>query len=505
MLCEIPKQLEATAAPPNEAEQQLLGAAQPDDLPLGDLGPAQRGRQVRGPDIRHVVPLVDHLEAAGPWRRAAVPRALRGLEAAVGRGISADSGRIRSETIAAAGRGHAPRQGAASVSSSAPAPAASSSTAEEGDVSAAKRKQAPAGSSAAAPLLPGEKPRPPGRAPKGKAWDRKLGQWVPMEGYNLDGTLIDGGAQRPPPWARRPGGVAPGQKPAKAWRGRRRRQGTSASEGRAAAQRWGRRRRRRPAAAGELEGAEGRVRDQHPRESGGPRLPRGVVRGESRRHAAHEIRPQQDFAGQLCCSPAPTRRAASSRSATCCCALLPVQVKLRFAGWDARWDEWHKLDEDRIRLLVQPPKAAGAGKGRKAIGAVGIGKGLRGVKRKCGRGTAAAMSRSRTSRSTRQRLTRRCRKKSRRCWRRRRKGRGPPRGTRRRREGGEGGRSRRGRGRASCGGKAQAEESEVHGGECQGGGARRLGGVARSRRTDTRGRAHGARAKRRCAPARATC
>ena len=62
--------------------------------------------------------------------------------------------------------------------------------------------------------------------------------------------------------------------------------------------------------------------------------------------------------------------------------LLPVQVKLRFAGWDARWDEWHKLDEDRIRLLVQPPKAAGAGKGRKAIGAVGIGKGLRGVKRK---------------------------------------------------------------------------------------------------------------------------
>ena len=57
-------------------------------------------------------------------------------------------------------------------------------------------------------------------------------------------------------------------------------------------------------------------------------------------------------------------------------------MKLRFAGWDARWDEWHKLDEDRIRLLVQPPKAAGAGKGRKAIGAVGIGKGLRGVKRK---------------------------------------------------------------------------------------------------------------------------
>ena len=71
-----------------------------------------------------------------------------------------------------------------------------------------------------------------------------------------------------------------------------------------------------------------------------------------------------------------------NNSATCCCALLPVQVKLRFAGWDARWDEWHKLDEDRIRLLVQPPKAAGAGKGRKAIGAVGIGKGLRGVKRK---------------------------------------------------------------------------------------------------------------------------
>ena len=31
---------------------------------------------------------------------------------------------------------------------------------------------------------------------------------------------------------------------------------------------------------------------------------------------------------------------------------------------------------------MQPPKAAGAGKGRKAIGAVGIGKGLRGVKRK---------------------------------------------------------------------------------------------------------------------------
>ena len=57
-------------------------------------------------------------------------------------------------------------------------------------------------------------------------------------------------------------------------------------------------------------------------------------------------------------------------------------MKLRFAGWDARWDEWHKLDEDRIRLLVQPPKAAGAGKGRKAIGAAGIGKGLRGVKRK---------------------------------------------------------------------------------------------------------------------------
>ena len=126
-----------------------------------------------------------------------------------------------------------------------------------------------------------------GRAPKGKAWDRKLGQWVPMEGYNLDGTLIDGGAATAAAvgasvWRRRAGTEASEV----AQGGRRRRQGTSASEGRAAAQRWGRRRRRRSAAAGELEGAEGRVRDQHPRESGGPRLPRGVVRGESRRHAA---------------------------------------------------------------------------------------------------------------------------------------------------------------------------------------------------------------------------
>ena len=40
VLREILKQLETTAAPPNEAEQQLQGAAQPDDLPLGDLGPA---------------------------------------------------------------------------------------------------------------------------------------------------------------------------------------------------------------------------------------------------------------------------------------------------------------------------------------------------------------------------------------------------------------------------------------------------------------------------------
>ena len=55
VLREILKQLEATAAPPNEAEQQLLGAAQPDDLPLGDLGPALNvGDKCAALDIRHV-------------------------------------------------------------------------------------------------------------------------------------------------------------------------------------------------------------------------------------------------------------------------------------------------------------------------------------------------------------------------------------------------------------------------------------------------------------------
>lgn len=219
VLREILKQLEATAAPPNEAEQQLLGAAQPDDLPLGDLGPALNvGDKCAALDIRHVwcrSSITSKRQGPGGVPQYRVH--YEGWKPRWDEWISADSGRIRSETIAAAGRGHAPRQGAASVSSSAPAPAASSSTAEEGDVSAAKRKQAPAGSSAkAAPLLSGEKPRPPGRAPKGKAWDRKLGQWVPMEGYNLDGTLIDGGAATAAAvGAKRPGGAAPGQKPAK--------------------------------------------------------------------------------------------------------------------------------------------------------------------------------------------------------------------------------------------------------------------------------------------------